>query len=327
MKSDVLSDVLKKDFVETRSMREAYGETLVELGKEYNKLVVLDADLSKSTGTNKFAAKFPERFFDVGVAEQNLIGISAGLALSGKIVFASSFAIFETGRAWEQIRNIVAHDNLNVKIVATHAGITIGEDGYSHQALEDISLMRVIPNMTVISPADAVETKKVIASIAKLKGPVYVRLCRSNTPVLFNENYEFAMGKAEILVDGEDAAIIATGVMVFEALKAAERLSEKNIKVKVINMSTIKPIDTKILMEASETKAIVTAEDHSIIGGLGSAVSEFLSENNPVQIKRIGTRDRFGQSGKPDALLKNYNMTQEDIENAVLGLINKNHKI
>lgn len=315
------SDILKENLNEMRSMREAYGETLVELGKEDEEIVVLDADLSKSTGTNKFAVKYPQRFFDVGVAEQNLIGISAGLALSGKTVFASSFAIFETGRAWEQIRSIVAHDNLNLKMVATHAGITVGEDGYSHQALEDIALMRVIPDMKIVSPADAVETKKVIASIAKQTGPVYVRLCRSDAPLIFNESYEFRMGKAETLTDGKDAAIIATGVMVSEALKAAKKLSEKNINVKVINMSTIKPIDAEALMEASETEAIVTAEDHSIIGGLGGAVSEFLSENNPVRIKRIGVVDCFGQSGKPDKLLEAYGMTYAHIEKAVLDLI------
>ncbi|AKL96755.1 transketolase C-terminal section [Clostridium aceticum] len=303
--------------------REAYGEALVELGSSNPNVVVLDADLSKSTKTNDFAKKFPERFFNMGIAEQNLMGTAAGLATVGKVPFASTFAMFATGRAFEIIRNSIGYPKLNVKICATHAGLTVGEDGASHQALEDIACMRVIPNMTVIVPADAVEAKAAIHTIAEVKGPVYVRLGRSGVPIINDEStYQFEIGKGVMLKDGKDATIIATGIMVNEALEAAKALEDKGLSVRVINIHTIKPLDEEIIIKAAkETGTIVTVEEHNIIGGLGAAVAEVVVENHPVPMKRIGTLDTFGESGKPDALLKKYGLTKENImetvENAV----------
>lgn len=299
--------------------RDAYGEALIELGSQNEKVVVLDADLSKSTKTAGFAKKYPERFFNIGIAEQNLIGISAGLAAAGKVPFASTFAMFATGRAFEIIRNSVGYPNLNVKICATHAGITVGEDGASHQALEDIACMRVIPNMTVIVPADGVEAKQAIHAVANLKGPAYVRLGRSAVPVINDENtYNFEIGKGVLLKEGTDATIIATGIMVSEALEASNELEAKGISVRVINIHTIKPIDKDIIIKAAkETGAIVTAEEHNIIGGLGSAVSEVISENQPTILKRVGTMDTFGESGKPNDLLKKYGLTKENIVDTI----------
>jgi transketolase len=300
--------------------REAYGEALAELGEEIKDIVVLDADLSKSTKTSVFAKKFPERFFNMGIAEQNLMGTAAGLATCGKIPFASTFAIFATGRAFEQIRNSICYPNLNVKIAATHAGITVGEDGATHQSIEDIALMRALPNMTVISPADATETKKAVRAAAQMKGPVYLRLGRHPVDTIFGEGYEFKPGKGVILREGRDVAIIATGVMVAEALKAAEILEKDGINAMVVNIHTIKPIDEEVILKAAECGAIVTAEEHSIIGGLGSAVAEVLSEKKPVLIKRIGIKDVFGMSGKPEELMKAYGLTAEDIAEAVRSL-------
>lgn len=266
--------------------REAYGKALVKLGKINDDVVVLDADLSKSTKTNDFYKAYPDRFFNMGIAEQNLVGAACGFAAAGKIPFASTFAMFATGRAFEIIRNSACYPKLNVKICATHAGITVGEDGGSHQSVEDISLMRSIPNMTVLVPADGVEAEKMIFAAAEYNGPMYVRLGRSAVPTLFDENYNFEIGKGVVLKEGNDATIIACGMMVNEALIAADMLKEENINVRVINMSTIKPIDTELIIKAAkETKAIVTAEEHSIIGGLGSAVSEVVSENHPVKVK------------------------------------------
>ncbi|SHM58312.1 transketolase [Caldanaerovirga acetigignens] len=296
--------------------RDAYGEALAELGEEIKEIVVLDADLSKSTKTSVFAKKFPERFFNMGIAEQNLMGTAAGLATCGKIPFASTFAIFATGRAFEQVRNSICYPNLNVKIAATHAGITVGEDGATHQSIEDIALMRVMPNMTVISPADATETKMAVRAAAQIKGPVYLRLGRHPVETIFGEGYEFKPGKGVILREGKDVAIIATGVMVAEALKAAEMLEKDDIKAMVVNIHTIKPIDEEVILKAAECGAIVTAEEHSIIGGLGSAVAEVLSEKKPVPIKRIGIRDVFGMSGKPEELMKAYGLAAEDIAEA-----------
>ncbi|KAB3533550.1 transketolase family protein [Alkaliphilus serpentinus] len=297
--------------------RDAYGEALVELGKINSDVVVLDADLSKSTKTYDFSAAYPERFFNVGIAEQNLIGMSAGLAASGKIPFASTFAMFASGRAFEIIRNSVAYPKMNVKICATHAGITVGEDGASHQANEDIACMRAIPNMTVIVPADGVEAKKAIHAIAEIKGPFYVRLGRSAVPVLNDENYNFQIGKGVTLADGKDITIIATGIMVSKALEAREELLKKGIEARVINIHTIKPIDEEIIAKAAmETKAIVTVEEHNIIGGLGSAVAEVVSEKAPVRMKRIGIKDTFGESGKPEELLVKYGLTLEAIVEA-----------
>jgi len=298
--------------------RDAYGEALKELGKINKDVVVLDADLSGSTKTAVFAKEFPERFINVGIAEQNLIGTAAGLATTGKIPFASSFAMFAAGRAFEIIRNSVAYPKLNVKIAATHAGLTVGEDGASHQALEDISIMRTIPNMVVINPADAVETKAAIMKVAEYVGPVYIRLGRSKVPVIFDEsNYKFEIGKGIKVKDGSDVTIIATGIMVALALEAAETLKKEGIEARVINIHTIKPIDKDIIIEAArETRAIVTAEEHNIIGGLGSAVAEVLAESYPTVMERVGVRDSFGESGNSDDLLKKYGLTSEKIVEA-----------
>jgi transketolase len=304
--------------MEKIATRDAYGEALKELGASNPHVVVLDADLTKSTKTSVFAKAFPERFFNMGIAEQNLIGTAAGLAAAGKIPFASTFAIFATGRAYEQIRNSVAYPKLNVKIAATHAGLTVGEDGASHQALEDIALMRAIPNMTVIVPADAEETRQAVRVAAEMKGPVYIRLGRPAVPVLFDDGYKFAIGKAVTVAEGNDATIVAAGIMVGISVEAAAMLKSEGIGVRVLNMGTIKPIDREALVAAAkETGAIVTAEEHNIIGGLGSAVAEVIGETYPVPIMRIGVRDVFGESGTPDALLTKYGLTAENLAAAV----------
>ena len=297
-----------------KATREAYGEALAELGKINENVVVLDADLSGSTKTSVFKKAFPERHFNVGIAEADLIGTAAGLATSGKIAFASTFAMFAAGRAFEQIRNTVAYPKLNVKIAPTHAGISVGEDGASHQSVEDIALMRAIPGMVVLSPADAVETKKMVFAAAEYDGPVYIRMGRLGVPVLFDDNYDFQIGIANTLKDGKDVTIAATGLMVAEALKAAEELEKEGISVRVINVGTIKPLDGEtILKAAQETKFIVTAEEHSVIGGLGSAVSEFLSEVHPTKVKKVGIYDKFGQSGTGEELLQKYELTAEKL--------------
>ncbi|AYO30076.1 transketolase family protein [Biomaibacter acetigenes] len=301
--------------------REAYGQALAELGEEIKDIVVLDADLSKSTKTSVFAKKFPERFFNMGIAEQNLMGTAAGLATCGKIPFASTFAIFAAGRAFEQVRNSICYPQLNVKIAATHAGITVGEDGATHQSIEDIALMRAIPHMTVINPADAEEAKQAVRAAALHKGPVYLRFGRHPVETIFDENYKFEIGKGVILKEGKDVAIIATGVMVGEALKAAKILAGEGINAMVVNISTIKPIDKEVILKAAGCGAIVTAEEHNIIGGLGSAVAEVLAEEKPTPIKRIGIADEFGQSGNPDELLKIYHLTAEDIAKAAKKII------
>lgn len=304
--------------------RDAYGEALLDLGRRNNKVVVLDADLSGSTKTAKFAKAFPERFFNMGISEQDMMGTAGGLSLTGKIPFASTFAIFASGRAWEQVRQTICYSNLNVKIVSTHAGITVGEDGASHQALEDLALMRVIPGMTVLVPSDGYETKQIIDAVAEYEGPFYVRLGRAKVPPVMPEDYRFQIGKAYKFHIGKDVNIIANGIMVSAALKAREILSKDGIDAGVINMSTVKPLDTETILEAARSsKLIVTAEEHSVIGGLGSAVSEFLSENHPVAIKRIGTKDTFGCSGKPDELLKLFGLTAEDIVETVVQAIGK----
>lgn len=296
--------------------REAYGEALAEIGEEIKDIVVLDADLSGSTKTAVFAKKYPERFFNIGIAEQDLMGTAAGFATCGKIPFASTFAIFATGRAFEQVRNSICYPKLNVKIAATHAGLTVGEDGATHQSIEDLALMRTLPNMTVINPADAVEAKKAVRAAAAHEGPVYLRFGRLAVETIFEEDSEFEIGKGKILREGNDIAIIATGIMVGEALKAAEILEKSGLKAMVINIHTLKPIDEEIILKAAECGAIITAEEHTIIGGLGSAVAEVLAEKKPTPIKRIGIKDKFGQSGKPEELLKLYNLTAEDIVKA-----------
>ncbi len=308
--------------MEKASLREAYGRALLELGRKDEDIVVLDADLSGSTKTGLFAKELPHRFFNMGVAEQDMMGTAAGLAASGKIPFASTFAIFATGRAWEQVRQSIAYVGLNVKIVASHGGITVGDDGGSHQSMEDIALMRILPNMVVIVPADAIEMRKVIYAIAHYKGPVYVRSSRINFPILYNEDYHFQIGKGSIVREGEDITIIATGLMVHYALEAAEELAKVGIEARVINMSTIKPIDKELIIESSKiTGAILTAEEHLVLGGLGSAVCEVLAESYPVPIKRIGIRDRFGISGKPEALLAYFHLMPEDIVKAAKKLL------
>lgn len=305
--------------------RDAYGEALKELGKANKDVVVLDADLSKSTKTAVFGKEFPERFINVGIAEQSLIGTAAGLATTGKIPFASSFAMFASGRAFEIIRNSVAYPKLNVKIAATHAGLTVGEDGASHQALEDISVMRTIPNMVVLNPADGVEAKAAVIKAAEYKGPVYIRLGRSKVPTIFDEeSYEFEIGKGIELRAGKDVTMVATGIMVSMALEAAEILKKDGINARVINIHTIKPIDKEIIIKAAkETGAIVTAEEHNIIGGLGSAVAEVLVENYPAAMERVGVKDTFGESGDGDELLKKYGLTSENIAEAAKKAISR----
>lgn len=297
-----------------KATREAYGEALVELGKINENVVVLDADLSGSTKTSVFKKAFPERHFNVGIAEADLIGTAAGFAACGKTAFASTFAMFAAGRAFEQIRNTVAYPKLNVKIAPTHAGISVGEDGGSHQSVEDIAIMRAIPGMVVLSPADATETKKMVFAAAEYDGPVYIRMGRLGVPVLFDDNYDFQIGIANTLRDGKDVTIAATGLMVAEALKAAEELEKEGISVRVINVGTIKPLDGETIFKAAqETKFIVTAEEHSVIGGLGSAVSEFLSEVHPTKVKKVGIYDKFGQSGTGEELLQKYELTAEKL--------------
>ena len=305
--------------MEKKSTRQAYGEALAKLGKENENVVVLEADLSKSTMTAYFKKEFPERHINVGIAEADLIGTAAGFATTGKIPFASTFALFAAGRAYDQIRNSVAYPKLNVKICPTHAGVSLGEDGGSHQSVEDLALMRAIPGMVVLSPADAVETEKMIFAAAEYEGPVYVRLGRLNIPVLFDDNYKFEIGKAVTLTEGNDVAILATGLMVYEATEAAKQLGEQGIKARVVNVSTIKPLDEEtVLKAAKECKFIVTSEEHSVIGGLGSAVSEFLSENHPTKVIKHGIQDVFGQSADGDTMLNNYKLRAKDIVEVVL---------
>jgi transketolase len=294
--------------------RDAYGKTLAALGDKYPEIVVLDADLSGSTKTAVFAKKFPHRFFNMGVAEQDMMGTAAGLALSGKIPFASTFAVFATGRAWEVVRQSIVYPHLNVKICASHAGLTVGEDGASHQTVMDVAVMRVLPGMTVLVPADAVETEKMIIAAAAYEGPMYVRLSRAKSPVILPPDYSFEIGKARVLTEGGDIGIVACGIMVAHALEAQKILEEEGIRATIVNCSTIKPLDTETLLRvAKKTETILTIEEHSILGGLGSAVSEFLSEHYPIPVYRMGVRDEFGQSGTAEALLKHYHLMPEDI--------------
>ncbi len=293
--------------------RESYGAALAELGEKYD-IIVLDADLSKSTKTDTFKKKFPNRFINMGIAEANMMSTAAGLASCGKIVFASSFAMFAAGRAFEQIRNSICYPNLNVKIGATHAGISVGEDGATHQCLEDLGIMRTLPNMVIINPADDVEARAAVEAAVNYDGPVYLRFGRLGVPVLFDENYKFEIGKGVLLKDGSDVTLVATGLLVGEALKAAELLANEGISARVINIHTIKPIDKEIIAKAAcETGALVTCEEHNVIGGLGSAVAEVLCENAPAPLLRVGTQDVFGKSGKPDELLKEYGLTADAI--------------
>ncbi|MBO5349430.1 MAG: transketolase family protein [Clostridia bacterium] len=284
--------------------RQSYGEALLELGKENEKIVVLDADLSSATKTSLFAKEFPNRFFDMGIAEQDMLGTAAGFATCGKIPYASTFAMFASGRAYDQIRNSICYPNLNVKICATHAGITVGEDGATHQMLEDIGMMRQIPNMTVISPSDDTQTKWIIKEISKTQGPVYVRLSRLSTPIIYDENQKFEIGKAIQIGKGTNATIFATGVTVSEAIKAKEILEKDGIYVRVVDIHTIKPIDKDIIIKcAKETEKLISIEDHSIIGGIGTAISEVLTEYYPKKLTKLGMNDSFGKSGKAENLM------------------------
>ncbi len=307
--------------------RDAYGQTLAELGEENGSIVVLEADLSGSTKTSVFAKKFPERFFNMGIAEANMVGTAAGLAAAGKIPFVSTFAIFAVGRAWEQVRQSVAYPKANVKIVATHGGVTVGEDGGSHQSVEDIAIMRAVPNMTVIVPADGPETAKAIRAAAAYKGPVYVRLGRNKVPTVTAADAPFEIGKGVQLADGTDLTFVTTGLMTAQALAAAETLKAEGVSARVVHLATVKPLDGDILLKAArETGALVTAEEHSIVGGLGGAVAEFLAENCPVPLKRVGVNDRFGTSGKAEELLKYFGLMPADLVEAAREILVRKRK-
>ena len=307
-----------------RATRDAYGDTLKALGAEYPEIVVLDADLSASTKTQVFAKEFPNRFFNCGIAEGNMMSVAAGLAAAGKTVFASTFAVFGAGRAYEQIRNSICYPRLNVKVALTHAGITVGEDGATHQMLEDIALMRVLPNMTVIVPADAAETEAALRWAAAYNGPVYIRMGRAKCDDVTNSGDSFTPGKCTTLCDGNDVTIIACGIMAGKAAAAAKLLQEEGISARVLNMSSIKPIDEDaILKAAKETGAILTAEEHSVIGGLGSAVAETVVKGNPVPMAMLGMNDTFGESGKSEDLLEKYGLTAEHIRDMAKELILK----
>jgi transketolase len=306
------------------SLREAYGKTLVELGRENPDVVVLDADLSRSTMTHFFAMEFPERFFDCGIAEQNMVGIAAGLAASGKIPFASTFAVFVPGRAFDQIRMSVAYSQLNVKLVVTHGGISVGEDGASHQSVEDLALIGSLPGFTVIVPADAIETAQAVKVAAVSYGPFYIRLCRPKLPLVYDEGYRFKLGKAVTMRRGKDATIIAIGIMVSAALEAADSLGRQGIDCRVLNMPTLKPIDeAAIIKAASETGAIVTAEDHLQHGGLGSEVAQVVIRHRPVPMEFIAIKDTYAKSGKATELLQRYGLTAKDIEQAVREVVKR----
>lgn len=296
------------------STRVEYGKTLKELGSQYPEIVVLDADLSASTQTKYFAQAFPQRFFNMGVAEQDLMGTAAGLAAGGMIPFASTFAIFAAGRAWEQVRQSIAYAGLNVKIVASHGGVTVGEDGGSHQALEDLALMRVLPNMVVLVPADGPETRAMTRWAAQYYGPVYMRTGRASVPVIYGDDHRFQLGKGSILREGDDVSLMGIGIMVHACLEAASLLEKKGVSARVLNLSCLKPLDWELVVEsARRTGCVVTAEEHMITGGLGSAVAEVLSEHHPAPVMRVGVRDVFGVSGSPNDLLKHYGLTARDI--------------
>ena len=299
---------------DTKATRQSYGEKLAELGKTNKNIVVLDADLSGATKTSIFAKEFPDRFFDMGIAEQDMFSTAAGLATFDKIVFASTFAMFASGRSYDQIRNSICYPKLNVKVCATHAGITVGEDGATHQMLEDINLTRGLPNMIVMSTSDDLQTKWAVEEISKIKGPVYLRLCRLATPKIYEENQKFEIGKGVQIGEGTDATVFATGVTVSEAIKAQEKLAQEGINIRVVDIHTIKPIDKELIVKcAKETKKLISVEDHSIIGGLGTAIAEVLAEEYPAKLDRMGIKDRFGTSGPAKELLKKFELTEEFI--------------
>lgn len=306
---------------EKKATRQSYGEALEKLGEENNNIVVLDADLAGATKTNIFAKKFPERFFDMGIAEANMMGVAAGMSTCGKIPYVSTFAAFAAGRAYDQIRSSICYPKLNVKICATHSGITVGEDGATHQMIEDISLMRTLPNMTVMSVCDDTETKWAVKKISKLNGPVYLRLARLATPIIYEENQKFEIGKAIQIGDGTDATIFATGVTVAEAIKAKEILANRGINIRVVDVHTIKPIDKEMIVKsAKETKRLISVEDHNIIGGLGSAISEVLTDEYPCKLVRLGINDVFGKSGNAVELMEYFGLTSEKIVQSVIDI-------
>ena len=320
--------MLKMDLETKKSIRGAFGEELAELGKVNKDIVALDADLSGSTQTCIFAKTFPERFFDVGIAEQNLMTTALGLSLEGKIPFAATFAVFATGRAYDQIRNSICYQKGNVKIIGAHGGITVGEDGATHQSLEDVSLMRGLPNMTVICPGDYEECRQAVRLAAKIDGPVYIRLSRANVPVIFSEKYNMDLNKAVIIKEGSDVSLITSGDILSEVVKAAKELENHNINAEIIHVPVIKPFDAKTIIKSVEkTKLAVTIENHSVIGGLGSAVCECLSELSPQRVFRIGINDTFTQSGTPNELLKHYKLDAASISEKVIELKNDTTKI
>ena len=314
-------------FPTKESTRVEYGKILAQLGEEYPDIVVLDADLSGSTGTTRFAKIFKDRFFNIGIAEQDMMGTAAGLALGGKIPFASTFAIFATGRAWEQIRQTIAYGNVNVRIVASHGGITVGEDGGSHQSVEDLALMRVLPNMVVLVPADGPETRAMVRWAVTYQGPVYIRTSRIPFPVIHDDNYVFELGQSHILREGNDVTLAGIGLMVHQCLAAADLLARQGVSARVLNLSCLKPLDWQLVVDsARRTGGLVTAEEHSATGGLGSAVSEVLAEHLPVPLQRVGMKDTFGMSGKPDELLKHFGLTAENITRAALAVMTRKGK-
>lgn len=315
---------IEKLFNEKKPTRKGWGEGLTKLGRKHENVIVLDADLSKSTYSAYFKKEFPERFINVGIAEQNLVNVAGGLSIVGKIPFAHSFAMFITGRAYDQVRNTISYSKLNVKLAGSHSGLTVGEDGATHQALEDIALMNGLPNMNIIVPADAVQAEQAPFLAYNIEGPVYIRLGRAAVPVIFDENYKMEFGKGDILREGEDICVISCGLMTAQAVIAHEILKEKGISMRIVNLSTIKPLDEKLVLEsAKKCKRIITAEEHSINGGLGSIISGFLSEEYPVPVRRIGVKDVFGESGKPDELLEKYGLTYKSITAAALEILEK----
>ena len=308
------------DIENKKATRESYGEALVMLGEENNDIVVLDADLSTATKSDKFKKKFPERFFDMGISEQDMLGTAAGMATCGKIPFASTFAVFAAGRSYDQIRNSICYPNLNVKICGSHAGVTVGEDGATHQMLEDISIMKALPNMTVFSVSDDIQTKWAVRKASEIKTPVYIRTCRAKTPIIYDENESFEIGKAKVFGDGTDATVFATGVTVSESLMAKEELEKQGINIRVVDIFSIKPIDKETIIKcAKETKKLISVEDHNIIGGIGSSISDVLTENYPQKLYKMGINDRFGESGASNELMKKFKITKDDIIEKVLG--------
>ena len=324
MNKTLVKNILNKKKLQHIPTRNGYGEGLVELGRKNKDVVVLCADISDSTRSGMFRDAFPERFIECGIAEQNMMGMAVGLALSGKIPFVSTYAVFCPGLNWSQIRVLVGQNNANVKITGAHAGVSVGPDGMSHQALEDIAIMRCLPGMVVLAPSDSIETKKATLAAAKYKGPVYLRFAREATPVFTTAKTSFQIGKAEVFREGKDVTIIACGPLVYNSLEAAEKLARKKIDVRVINNHTIKPIDEETIINAGqETGAIVTVEEHQVMGGMGSAVAEVLAKNNPVPIEMIGVQDRWGESGQPEELIEHFGLGTKSIINAVKKVLNK----